>query len=60
MTVSLRKGAYPLAVEVHAPFTWPDSVTKVPTSYLAGFRDPGAREKARRRAESKGWKVVGE
>ncbi len=58
MTVYLRPGRYPLAAELHAAFFWPDPFTRRRESYLAGFPDPGAKDRARCYAALKGWVVV--
>jgi hypothetical protein len=58
MTVYLRRGRFLLAAELHAPFTWPDWVTRRATSYLVGFPDPDANGRARRYAAAKGWVII--
>ena len=58
MMVYLKRGGGLLAAELHDPVPWIDRATGKRTSYLAGFPDPDAMDKARRYAAGKGWRVI--
>jgi hypothetical protein len=53
MIVTLRHR--PPLWELHAPFTWVDSIMRVATSYLAGLLTEAA---ARGYAAGQGWRIA--